>query len=86
MVQAPNWVGVKQLYPYFIEDEEFMIALKNTLMYAAVTGPVGYILSFVVAWLINELNRPIRTTITLLMYAPTLAGNVFCLAVSLFFR
>ncbi len=77
MVQAPNWVGIDNYIRIFIEDEEFMIALKNTLMYAIVTGPVGYILSFVVAWLINELNRPMRTTITLLMYAPTLAGNVY---------
>ena len=54
-----------------------MIALRNTLVYAAITGPLGYILSFVVAWLINELNRTTRTVVTLLMYAPTLAGNVY---------
>ena len=77
MVQMPNWVGLGNYIRIFTEDEEFMIALRNTLVYAAITGPLGYILSFVVAWLINELNRTTRTVVTLLMYAPTLAGNVY---------
>lgn len=77
MVQAPNWVGLSNYIRILIDDEVFMIALKNTLLYAAITGPVGYILSFIVAWLINELNRTARTVVTLMMYAPTLAGNIY---------
>ena len=46
-------------------------------MFAVLTGPLGYILSFVVAWLINELGRGVRWLLTLIMYAPTLAGNVY---------
>lgn len=77
MVQAPNWVGLQNYVRIFIDDEIFMISLRNTLIYAVVTGPVGFILSFVVAWLINEMPRSIRTMVTLLMYAPALAGNVY---------
>lgn len=77
MVQTPNWVGLSNYIRIFIDDEIFMIALRNTLVYAVVTGPVGFILSFVVAWLINEMPRSVRTAVTLLMYAPTLAGNVY---------
>ena len=77
MVQMPNFVGLQNYVRIFISDEIFMIALRNTLIYAVVTGPVGFILSFVVAWLINEMPRSIRTMVTLLMYAPTLAGNVY---------
>ena len=72
MVQMPNFVGLQNYVRIFISDEIFMIALRNTLIYAVVTGPVGFILSFVVAWLINEMPRSIRTMVTLLMYAPTL--------------
>ena len=77
MVQTPNIVGLSNYVRIFIDDEIFMIALKNTLIYAVITGPVGFLISFVVAWLINEMPRAVRTGVTLLMYAPTLAGNVY---------
>ena len=77
MVQTPNLVGLSNFIRLFTDDEVFMTALRNTLVYALVTGPVGFILSFVVAWLINELSRGIRTVVTLLVYAPSLAGNIY---------
>lgn len=77
MVQAPKWVGVENYIRMFLEDDIFIKALKNTLLFAVITGPVGYLLSFVTAWLINELPHAIRSFITLIMYAPTLAGNVY---------
>ncbi len=76
-VQMPNIVGFSNYIRIFTDDEVFMIALRNTLVFAVVTGPVGFILSFVVAWLINEMSRPVRTTLTVLFYAPALAGNVY---------
>lgn len=77
MVQLPKWNGVDNYIRMFLEDDVFVKALKNTLLFAIVTGPVGYILSFAIAWLINELPRMLRSFITLIMYAPTLAGNVY---------
>lgn len=77
MVSMPKWVGAENYIRMFLEDDIFIKALKNTLLFAVITGPVGYLLSFVTAWLINELPRPIRSFITLVMYAPTLAGNVY---------
>ncbi|HIW73425.1 MAG TPA: sugar ABC transporter permease [Firmicutes bacterium] len=77
MLQVPQFVGVDNYIRMFLEDDVFVTALKNTLVFAVITGPVGYVLSFVVAWLINELNRGIRWLLTLVMYVPTLAGNVY---------
>ena len=77
MVQMPKWNGVDNYIRMFLEDDVFIKALKNTLLFAIVTGPVGYVLSFVMAWLINELPHALRSVITLVMYAPTLAGNVY---------
>lgn len=77
MVQTPEWVGLKNYIRIFLEDDVFMIALKNTVLFAIITGPIGYILSFVVAWFINECGRRMRSLVTLIVYSPYLAGNVY---------
>jgi multiple sugar transport system permease protein len=84
MVQVPHIVGLKNYVQIFLNDEVFMKAFRNTLVFAAVTGPVGYILSFVVAWLINEMGRKTRTVITFLVYAPSLTANVYFIWTYLF--
>ncbi|MBR4073299.1 MAG: sugar ABC transporter permease [Clostridia bacterium] len=77
MLQMPQFLGFDNYIRMFLEDDIFTKALKNTLVFAIITGPLGYILSFIVAWLINEMNRSIRWFLTLVMYAPTLAGNIY---------
>ena len=77
MVTINNFVGFDNYIRLFLEDEIFTIALKNTLIYALVSGPIGFILSFVVAWFINELGRLTRTIVTFIVYSPALAGNIY---------
>lgn len=77
MLQIPKFVGFDNYIRMFLEDDVFVKALRNTVVFAIITGPLGYVLSFVVAWLINELNRGLRWFLTLVMYAPTLAGNIY---------
>ena len=77
MVNTPVFVGVKNYMRLFLNDEVFIIALKNTLIFAFLTGPVGYILSFLFAWCINEFGPKLRSLLTLVFYAPSLAGNVY---------
>jgi len=77
MLQTPKFLGLENYSRLFLEDDVFLIAIKNTFFFAVITGPFGYILSFVMAWFINELNRPLRAVLTLFMYAPSLAGNVY---------
>ena len=72
----PDWVGFENYTHLLFRDDIFKIAIKNTLFIALVTGPIGYILSFVFAWLINGLNRTMRTIMTLLYYAPSIVGNM----------
>ena len=73
----PKFVGFDNYIRMFLEDDVFVKALKNTLIFALLTGPLGYVMSFIVAWLINELNRGLRWFLILVMYAPTLAGNIY---------
>ncbi len=75
MLQLPSFVGVDNYIRLLFEDDVYMIALKNTLILALVTGPIGYILSFVIAWLINELGYRLRVLFTFFMYTPALCGG-----------
>jgi len=77
MAQFPRWVGLSNFYSLFLEDEVFLKAIENTLVFAIVTGPISYILCFILAWLINELPGPLKTVFTFVFYAPTLAGNIY---------
>lgn len=77
MVQLPQWVGLDNFYVLFLEDEVFLKAIQNTLIFAVVTGPISYILCFLLAWLINEMPGALKTVFTFIFYAPTLAGNIY---------
>ena len=77
MLEAPKWVGFNNYIHLFLEDDIFVIACKNTLIFAAVTGPVSYLMSFLVAWFINELAPKIRAVVTLIFYAPSISGSVY---------
>lgn len=77
MVQLPQWVGLDNFYALFLEDEVFLKAIQNTLVFAIVTGPISYILCFLLAWLINEMPGALKTIFTFIFYAPSLAGNIY---------
>jgi len=68
-----------------LQDDVFLTGIKNTFMIAVVTGPIGYIMSFLFAWLINELPRWIRSVAVIVFYAPSIAGNVYVIF-SIFFK
>ncbi|HNZ78169.1 MAG TPA: sugar ABC transporter permease [Bacilli bacterium] len=72
----PGWVGWENYLNLFLEDPIFITALKNTLIIAVIVGPGGYLLSFVFAWLINELPRYLRAVVTFVFYAPALTGAI----------
>lgn len=83
-VQWPGLVGWNNYKRLFFSDEVFAIAVKNTLLFAVITGPLGYLGSFGFAWLINELSPKVRAVLTLLFYAPTISGNAFMIWAVLF--
>ena len=77
MLQTPNIVWFNNYIRLFLDDETFILACKNTLIFAAITGPVSYIMSFLCAWFINELSPKLRAIVTLIFYAPNIAGSVY---------
>ena len=77
MVSLPSFSGLKNYIRMFLEDDIFPKVLKNTILLAILTGPAGFLLSFVLAWLINEFKPMLRTVFSFLFYAPSLAGGIF---------
>lgn len=73
----PAFIGVQNYIKLFVHDDVFKIALRNTLVFASITGPVSYLLCFLFAWLINELNSKLRAFVTLIFYAPSISGQVY---------
>ncbi len=84
MLEFPKFIFLDNYITLFLDDDLFITALKNTLIFAAVTGPASYIISFVVAWFINELSPKVRAIVTLIFYAPSIAGNVYLIWTYLF--
>ncbi len=77
MLEAPDFVGWANYIKLFLDDDIFMIALKNTLLFAVITGPVSYILCVLFAWIINEFRGKMRAFLTLIFSAPSICGQAY---------
>ena len=84
LLELPEFIGVSNYTRLFLDDDIFITACKNTLIFAAITGPVSYLLSLVLAWFINELTPKIRAIVTLIFYAPSISGSVYLVWQTLF--
>ena len=77
MIHKLDFVGLDNYFRMFVDDEVFMTTVKNTILFSVFTGPFGFILSFVLAWFINEFKPFARTLLSFLFYAPALVGNAY---------
>lgn len=84
LLQTPNIVFFDNYIRLFLDDDIFLIACKNTLIFAVIVGPASYIMSLMVAWFINELPPKIRAIVTLIFYAPSISGQVYLIWGTLF--
>ncbi len=83
MYQTPSFVGLNNYKLLVFDDDVFLIALKNTLLFALITGPIGYVMSFVFAWVINQLR--FKTGFALAFYAPSITSSIAMSVVWLYF-
>ena len=77
VLETPRFVGLSNYIDLFLADDVFLTSVTNTFAIAAITGPLGYLASFLFAWFINELPRYIRAFAVLIFYAPTISGQVY---------
>ena len=77
VIEAPYFVGLGNYFKLFLDDSLFVKSFANTLILSVVTGPVGFLLCFFMAWLLNEFNPQLRAVLTLFLYAPSISGGVY---------
>ena len=77
MLEMPEWRGLINYQHLLLDDEVFWIAVKNTLIFAFLTGPLSYVLCFIFAWFINDLPKKLRTFMTLVFYAPSISSSIY---------
>ncbi len=77
LLNMPKPVGLGNYIRMILDDDIMLIAVKNTLVFALITGPIGYLASFIIAWLINDLPPFGRALATVVFYAPALSGQAY---------
>ena len=76
-IDFPSFVGLKNYVNMFSVDRDFMqYVVPQTLTFAIIVGPGGYLLSFLIAWMLAQLPKALRTVLALIVYVPSLAGGV----------
>lgn len=84
VLNPPQFIWFQNYINLILADDVFLISVQNTFLLAVITGPLGYIMSFLFAWLIHELPRYLRSVFVLVFYAPTIAANLFMLFGTMF--
>lgn len=77
LLSSPEFIGIDNYRRLIVNDSVFAITVKNTLVFAVVAGPIGFLLSFVLAWAVNEFTPKVRAFMSLMFYAPSLVGNAY---------
>ncbi|MEE0959902.1 MAG: sugar ABC transporter permease [Lachnospiraceae bacterium] len=74
-IQMPTFKGFLNYINLLTADDVFMQkVLPNTVIYALIVGPGGYVLSFIVAWGLSQLTSVPRTILTIIFYSPSMTG------------
>jgi len=76
ILEQPRFIGASNYRLLFVDDDIFLQAIGTTLKFAVITGPVGYILSFLLAWLISQIPHKYRFFYTLCFYTPSITSAV----------
>ncbi|PKM63285.1 MAG: ABC transporter permease [Firmicutes bacterium HGW-Firmicutes-21] len=77
LLEFPTLIYFDNYIRLLLDDDIFLLAIKNTLVFASITGPGSYLLSLFFAWFINELRPKIRAIVTVMFYAPSISGSVY---------
>ena len=77
MISEAKFVGLRNYVYLLTTDEEFMkYILPNTIKYAVIVGPGGYVLSFFLAWILSQLPHKLRTVLAVIIYSPSLTAGI----------
>ena len=77
LIASPVFNGIDNYKRLIVNDMTFAVTVKNTLVFAIVAGSLGFLLSFILAWAVNEFSPGARAFMSLMFYAPSLVGNAY---------
>lgn len=76
-IQLPRPIGLRNYITLITQDDTFMkYVLPNTLQFAVIVGPGGYMLAFLLAWVLAQLPKIPRTIFALILYSPSMTSGV----------
>lgn len=76
-IEMPEIVGLRNYIELITRDEVFMqYVLPNTIKFAFIVGPVGYALSFVLAWMLAQIPHRPRTILAIILYSPSMTAGI----------
>jgi multiple sugar transport system permease protein len=76
-IQPPTFNGLRNYIALLTQDDIFMkYVLPNTIKFSVIVGPGGYVLSFMLAWILAQLPRISRTVLALILYSPSMTSGV----------
>ena len=76
-IQFPEPTGLKNYITLITQDSVFMQkVLPNTIKYAVIVGPGGYVLSFILAWMLAQITKGPRTVLAIIIYSPSMTSGV----------
>ena len=76
-IEAPTFAGLQNYVDLFTSDQTFMQqVVPNTIRFALIVGPGGYILAFFLAWSLAQLPHKLRTILAIIIYSPSMTMGV----------
>jgi len=76
-IEPPRFIGITNYIELITMDTVFMqFVLSNTLRFALIVGPIGYLLSFMLAWMLAQISHLPRTILAIILYSPSLTLGV----------
>lgn len=76
-IQTPDLIGLKNYIELLTRDEVFMqYVLPNTFKFAFIVGPVGYLMSFILAWMLAQVPHKSRTVLAIILYSPSMTAGI----------
>ncbi|WP_066193291.1 carbohydrate ABC transporter permease [Gracilibacillus timonensis] len=76
-IESPSFIGLDNYVNILTQDNTFMqFVLPNTLIFALIVGPGGYIMAFLLAWMLAQISKVPRTILALILYSPSMTAGI----------
>ena len=76
-IETPEWNSFRNYIDLITRDELFMQhVLPNTIKFAFIVGPGGFLLAFFLAWSLAQIPHRPRTVLAIILYSPSMTLGI----------